>query len=402
MTPLRAVHRAGTLGVAAIALLSPWANYYPSAYWLTPVTLVCVLVGLLVVLSLLIDRRPFFVAADFFLIAYVALVALSIAWAEFPDVVPNYAYWWGMSLAAYLGVRRFCSRAADFRIFAAAAIAGVGITILLLRTDVSTYGRWHVFGHNVNFTAYVLAGALLAMVMVARYASESRWVSRVSPVIALVILWFAFRLGTMGAIISATAVTIVRYMPFRPSPGLIRAAVVVVFVLCIALALGMFDEPLRWLDETYLSATGDLTSRLQIWPVARSLIAANPFLGLGAGQFLLVTERGVGAHNFFLVVPLETGLVGVALMLGFAASIYRELVRAELQPRGTELLLLFSVYWFPIAFTGHWELTPFSWMLVALTRNLAAAPAGDDTAPVVMGVGRTPDRDPAPSDRTGS
>lgn len=80
-----------------------------------------------------------------------------------------------------------------------------------------------------------------------------------------------------------------------------------------------------------------------------------------------ISERGVGAHNFFLTVTLDAGVIGLAVMLAFLAIFLRFISRTTIGPRQLNLGALFVLYWIPIALSGHWELAQFSWVVVAYT-----------------------------------
>jgi O-antigen ligase len=78
----------------------------------------------------------------------------------------------------------------------------------------------------------------------------------------------------------------------------------------------------------------------------------------------------IGAHNFFLIVLSDTGLVGMTLIAAFIFAWAKEILKSSEQ--GMKILLLFAAYWLPIATSGHWELAPYSWFIVGLTSRIAA------------------------------
>jgi len=73
------------------------------------------------------------------------------------------------------------------------------------------------------------------------------------------------------------------------------------------------------------------SGRLSLWAVGREMIRDVPIFGIGIGRFYLVSSQYVdrvqvipgwtkppeNAHNYFLQVAAETGLVGLLLFLGF-------------------------------------------------------------------------------------
>ena len=78
-------------------------------------------------------------------------------------------------------------------------------------------------------------------------------------------------------------------------------------------------------------------SRPRIWAAAIAETEAHPFLGIGLNQFVGVslrhdlTERGhplENAHNIFLSLAVETGLLGLACFLLFLATVARRSIAA--------------------------------------------------------------------------
>lgn len=112
--------------------------------------------------------------------------------------------------------------------------------------------------------------------------------------------------------------------------------------------------------------TGDLSGRTQIWHEAILYIERHPFLGIGPGSFPLVNSSGSGAHNFFLIILLETGVLGATVFTIFFLKFFSLFFRMKNRKLGSYLMGIFSAYWFPLVSSGHWETSPFSWMVVAL------------------------------------
>jgi O-antigen ligase len=94
------------------------------------------------------------------------------------------------------------------------------------------------------------------------------------------------------------------------------------------------ERRLSTLETVGLSQT---TSRPQIWKVALDLTAEHPFVGVGLNQFQVyaaqrnLTERGgvlENAHSIPLSLAAETGLIGLAAFLAWAAQLARRAVVA--------------------------------------------------------------------------
>ena len=102
------------------------------------------------------------------------------------------------------------------------------------------------------------------------------------------------------------------------------------------------------------------------------MIGEYPFLGIGPGSFVEVSMVGVGAHNFFFIILLETGFIGLFVMMGFFFSVFSHISSDTTRANYAFLLAMFSAYWFPIATSGHWESAPFSWLTLGFMAQLAA------------------------------
>ena len=84
--------------------------------------------------------------------------------------------------------------------------------------------------------------------------------------------------------------------------------------------------------------SGTFTTRLEVWSMASHAIRDHPVLGAGPGRFLAATgkyttlkltkaegldSQFTDAHNFFIEYGVTTGLVGLALLVGFVVLAFR-------------------------------------------------------------------------------
>jgi O-antigen ligase len=114
----------------------------------------------------------------------------------------------------------------------------------------------------------------------------------------------------------------------------------------VTIAIGMVVVPMFFMTEGFgvLGRGDDFSGRLQVWQFALSKIAERPLLGYGYGVFWLGTDAPAvafwrathnfapHAHNGFLQLALDAGIVGVGLyaasLLVFSVRAYR-LIRAR-------------------------------------------------------------------------
>ena len=113
-----------------------------------------------------------------------------------------------------------------------------------------------------------------------------------------------------------------------------------------------------------LTGNGNLTGRTQIWQDAFARFMDHPILGVGSNAFKAISESGLVAHNSFLSVLVETGIVGLLLFLALVitALIYSfELPRLESRLWTTTLLI-----WFLGASALTYEQHKATWLILAL------------------------------------
>lgn len=122
-------------------------------------------------------------------------------------------------------------------------------------------------------------------------------------------------------------------------------------------------------------ASGDLNYRTSLWGTGLELLAESPILGVGSGNFdnalAATTGQGRPAHNVFIAVLVEQGLVGFALFCGVLASVLYgvwQLPRREWR----FWCMLYAVLL--VAFmTLNWEWRKQTWMMLALGAAHASA-----------------------------
>ncbi len=115
--------------------------------------------------------------------------------------------------------------------------------------------------------------------------------------------------------------------------------------------------------STAFSSIGseDLGGRFALWKGAISIFMQNPFVGSGAGT--LPTVIGSWAHQTFLSILAETGLVGFLLFLSILFIVFNQASR---------LLEKYSGLWFSVFYTWligvlslSWETKKVTWLFLS-------------------------------------
>ena len=116
--------------------------------------------------------------------------------------------------------------------------------------------------------------------------------------------------------------------------------------------------------------------RMRIWAEGLTAFWQNPLFGLGAGGYASAYAAATGlhgdvAHNLFISVLVELGIVGLAIYVAYIIMLFRAAWRL---PRREKLLWLgVLVVWFLNANTAGSQIDKFSWFLHVMVLVQAAA-----------------------------
>lgn len=121
-------------------------------------------------------------------------------------------------------------------------------------------------------------------------------------------------------------------------------------------------------------ALGDFGGRVALWRASIKLFFEHPVLGIGSGALNSPIQLGAYAHNTFLSVLAELGLIGIIL---FAALLSITLHEAIKQPISLSVLwiVVLSV-WVIGVFTLTWEFRKPTWLFLNLVIVSASLSTG--------------------------
>lgn len=109
---------------------------------------------------------------------------------------------------------------------------------------------------------------------------------------------------------------------------------------------------------------GDFTGRTDLWRAGLVSFAEHPLLGVGSNMYRSVNRLGKLAHNSFLSVLVEVGLIGFAL---FGIVLTIAIVYAWRQPKwDSRFWLTTLVVWAIGAFTLTYEYRKATWLILSL------------------------------------
>lgn len=365
----------GVFLVALVALLVPWATYTQLAPWTTPVSALVFILGAVLLFIFAAKRKKTINYLVFIFANYIGILLLSRFWVIDADNWANVVFWWIICFVSFAGTIWFVRSPKHIRLIVYFSLAGAMIAGVNLQVMTDDWGnilsRSAVAGHNQNFTAYALSGVIVLALVSSAATRFPAWFRLTLPAFILALLYFQIQLGTRGALLSSAAV-IALHLIHNYTP---RFVLFLIPALALAVSLlvsfGYLESYLGYVDTLSDRGSGDLSGRNLIWSEAILYIQQFPFLGIGPGSFALVNLSGVGAHNFFLIILLETGVFGAAIFAVFFLRFFRLFFTMRDSGLGGYLMGSFSAYWFPLVSSGHWETSPFSWMVVALFACLA-------------------------------
>lgn len=279
--------------------------------------------------------------------------------------------WYAVCLASYYGVRFYVTRGSHIWVVTLGAILGAIVGGFLvepttLESGIET-GRSGIQNLNANFTSYVLVGTAYLVILMIALFERRRWMKWAGWACFAFIAIISIRLDTRGAMISMALMVIWHIYTVVLGTRTARITFIVVMSACLLISSGILTGNLTVIETFFERNTGDLSGRLPTWELARTLIVENIFTGIGAGAFQYVNPAEIGAHNIFLVLLLDTGLFGFLAFLSFLiCGLWPALGNQDTNGR-RYVLGLFTAYFFPIAISGHIELSPFTWIVMGLT-----------------------------------
>jgi len=111
-------------------------------------------------------------------------------------------------------------------------------------------------------------------------------------------------------------------------------------------------------------AEADLHGRVDIWREGIAVLSQHPIVGIGSGAFHTAVESGNVAHNAFISVLVEVGVIGFVL---FAAILAIAVYAAMHQPRWDSILWLTVLLVWALGVSVHsWEQKKVTWLFLSL------------------------------------
>lgn len=241
------------------------------------------------------------------------------------------------------------------------------------------YERYATAGFDPNDLALMLALSLpVAYYLTLRRETKLRWLYLFQIAIVAGAIFLTASRG--GVIAMAVGLSIVVWtLPMLPARG--RAALILAMVITGSAAAALIPAS-SWKRIATLGSEiseGTLNSRTMLWHTGLAAFGNSAFQGVGSGAFPEVIEPILGrptnftpvAHNSYISVLVETGIVGFACFFSAIAFLAVQAFRMPWLERRFWLTLLAA--WAIGVASLTWEHRKPTWLLLALLAAHAGA-----------------------------
>ncbi len=250
-------------------------------------------------------------------------------------------------------------------------------TIMLYRRAAGQLRRFAAVESDPNNLAMTLALAI-PMAWYLGMTSRNglvRWACRAYIVVGLVAVGLTASRG--GMVATFVALLIVPLTMTRLTPGRMATAIMVL-MLSGAVAVAYIPDKIVQRLATTGTEVEDLSlgGRFQLWRAGVHAFAQRPMTGYGAGGWRGAVSPWLGpdpqvAHNSYLSVLVETGLVGLLLYLSMFAAVFLAMLGLPSLERrfGMVLLATLCVAMLPLS----WDDQKAVWFVLAALLGFSQA-----------------------------
>jgi O-antigen ligase len=264
-------------------------------------------------------------------------------------------------------------------------------TLMLYRQEARQLNRFAAVESDPNSLAMTLALALPMAWYLGMTVKNPilRWGFRAYIAVGLVAIGLTASRG--GMVAATVALMIVPLTMTKLSPGRLIAAVAMLAVSGVLAAVYVPDKIVQRLATTGTEVEDlSLGGRFKLWEAGMKALTERPLTGYGAGFWRQAVAPWLGpnpqvAHNSFISVAVETGIVGLLLYLGMFLAVFLALMRLPSFERRFTVVLLATlmVAMLPLS----WDDQKSVWFLLALLLGLSQAP-GVGVPPILRSAAR--------------
>jgi O-antigen ligase len=334
------------------------------------------ILALWVLLLVLKQQVRVFVPFFAFSLLFIIWCSFSLLWGQHPDIVTLFLFTYvQLFLASFfiwltLNDKTRCIRALQFYLIGAYVAAGFVIWNFYTN-DLATQGdRSGIEGVDLNELAMSISLALpIAWYLATRSRIGLSGVVMASasyvflPIGMLAIMMTGSRGGFASVV--PTALYIVVSLLYVGKGAKIVAGIAIAVSIVVVLQYvpeAQFQRIMTFSEEI---ETGNISGRGDLWRAAVQIWLESPsnsIIGIGLGGFGM--EVGMVAHNTYLSVLSETGLIGFIIYLLILISLVVVGFRSQREVR--YLLLTLLMVWGLGAAALTWEYAKLTWLVWCL------------------------------------
>lgn len=335
-------------------------------------------------------RRPgaFHIAVGLF----VLWNAASVAWSSNPADTLAHAFTWAQLAILVIALwdlyttRTAVTTGLQMYVLGAYVAIGAAAVNYIAGRSFYAYGqRFSAGDTNPDGFSFIVALGI----PVAWYLAGANGLPRLNGLLKLVnyayipASFFALALaGTRTALIAAIAGCAYGLLSLGRVKPWARVAIAALLVAAV-LAVVPYVEGLKSFQRLGTTVTelteGDLNNRTNNWSEGLWAFAQRPLLGVGSDMYRSVNSLGKVAHNSFISVLVELGLVGFAL---FGVILLITVTRAYVQPKWDAMFwLAVLAVWMIGASTLTWEYRKTTWLFFGLLVSHSAVIAAQRERP---------------------
>lgn len=311
-------------------------------------------------------------------LAYVFWHGVSLLWSDDPDLTAARTLTWVQLLVVvFMLWDLYTTREsvlAGLQAYVFGAYVAVGYALANYLSGAAYYNHYQRFSPSEDTNPDGFGFALALAMPAAWYLATTAGASKAGRLRQ--VLNFAYvPVGLLGITLSGTRSALIMAIPammfgLSSLMRLSRRARITALVLLAAVVLLLLREIQTMRSFQRFGTTidelseGDLNNRTNNWLEGLSSFTRRPLLGVGGNMYRSVSSMGKLAHNSYLSVLVELGLIGFAL---FAALLAIATVQI-LSLRGWERTFWLTqlAVWALGAFTLTWEFKKSTWLFLSL------------------------------------
>ncbi len=371
----------GSLWLLVFAM--PWEDAITISGFGTSVRLIGMVtlgLGVLAVVERGRVRRP--ALGHIVMALFVLLAALSYLWSLFPEgtLIEAFSYvqlftmvWLIWELAPGVEEQMYLMRAYVFGTF----VSGIDTFYLFLSHQESVYQRYAGAKLDANDLGLIMALSIpMSYYLLIQNHGKMVWVYRLHLILAgTTILLTASRGATLATVVALAIVPLTQ----ARLGGRQRVALLLTVILLIG-GIIFFVPETSWERLATMPGEferGTFTGRTIIWKAGWEIFRAHPFVGIGANSFRVIVSRELAepirmgeadpappAHNTFLSVLVEQGVLGFAVFCGMLGALALSL--RGMPPFPQRLWIVSLAVWIVGVSSLTWEMRKPTWFFFGL------------------------------------